>query len=375
MNKYIFILGRHPKLSIAELESLIDFKIIKQLKSILIIEAEEFEPQELLDQLGGTIKIAEYIEEIDHLNQLDLDKIVIKGEDKVRFGFSVYGRKKFPKELKKIGIKYKKELKFQGHKVRYVESKETTLSSVIVRKEKCQDVILVFEGEKVNLGRVLAVQDFESYSERDYGRPARDSLSGMLPPKLAQVMVNLGKAEKDDIIIDPFCGSGTVLQEAWLKGYKNVIGSDISDKAIADSIRNLKWFDEKHTIEIFQADAKEISQHVSKVDRVIAEVYLGPVKNEVKIDKAKKELQKLYKEIFKEIKKILNPGARLVIAFPAWKIPAVAEAVAGKGNKVTYLDMRNILEDLGYKVEGETYLYGRPDAQILREIYIMSHES
>ena len=35
------------------------------------------------------------------------------------------------------------------------------------------------------------MQDFEQWGARDYGRPSRDAVRGMLPPKLARMMVNL----------------------------------------------------------------------------------------------------------------------------------------------------------------------------------------
>jgi hypothetical protein len=42
----------------------------------------------------------------------------------------------------------------------------------------------------------MALQDFESYSKRDYGRPARDPRTGSLPPKLAQILINLAEPNK-----------------------------------------------------------------------------------------------------------------------------------------------------------------------------------
>lgn len=374
MNKYILILGRHPRLSLAELKKVApDFKIIEQNKNILIGRGE-LEAEKLLDQLGGTIKIAEFKKEIDNIHSLALANW-LKLEDKEKkiiFGFSVYGRKKFPRELKKIGIDYKKELQNLGYKARYVESKEPILSSVIVQKEKCQEIILIYRGEKILVGQTLAVQKFADYSKRDYGRPARDAYSGMLPPKLAKIMINLAQAKKNDLILDPFCGSGTILQELLLLGYQNIIGSDISQKAIEDSRQNIDWLKNKkilgitsNNLNLIKVDAGKISQVLKrKVDRIITEVYLGPVKGEVQIKKTKKELRRLYIEIFKEFKKILNPGAKLVIAFPAWKI----------GQKVAALELAEEFKKIGYTVNQDTYLYGRPEAQILREIYLLGYE-
>lgn len=67
---------------------------------------------------------------------------------------------------------------------------------------------------------------------RDYGRPARDARVGMLPPKLAQIMLNLSvKDEKSGTVLDPFCGTGVLLQEAALAGF-DFIGSDIEPRMV-----------------------------------------------------------------------------------------------------------------------------------------------
>ena len=90
-------------------------------------------------------------------------------------------------------------------------------------------------GQQFSLAQTEAVQPFEQFSARDFGRPGRDDLSGMLPPKLAIIMINLAQTPLNSILLDPFCGSGTILSEAVLLGYTNLIGTDISEKAIADS--------------------------------------------------------------------------------------------------------------------------------------------
>ena len=93
------------------------------------------------------------------------------------------------------------------------------------------------------------MQPFKDLSRLDFGRPARDDFSGMLPPKLAQIMINLAQVQNPEaLIIDPFCGSGTILSEALLMGYKDLLGSDISPKAIADTYKNISWIKDLYKI-------------------------------------------------------------------------------------------------------------------------------
>ena len=47
-----------------------------------------------------------------------------------------------------------------------------------------------------------------------------------LHPKVARALVNLSEVEKNETLLDPFCGTGGILLEAGLIG-ANVIGNDI----------------------------------------------------------------------------------------------------------------------------------------------------
>lgn len=156
----------------------------------------------------------------------------------------------------------------------------------------------------------MAVQPFKELSFRDYGRPARDDKSGMLPPKLAQIMINLSGANPDRAALDPFCGSGTILTEAMLMGFKNIIGSDISGKALRDTKDNIAWIQSKFQIsnfnfQLFNSGAARISEHTApnSIDAIITEPYLGPQRGQFEISKTAKNLEQLYSESLAEFKK------------------------------------------------------------------------
>jgi tRNA G10 N-methylase Trm11 len=59
----------------------------------------------------------------------------------------------------------------------------------------------------------IACQDIDAYTKRDTSK-SRDMVVGMMPPKLAQIMINLATEGRKEIIYDPFCGLGTILIEA-----------------------------------------------------------------------------------------------------------------------------------------------------------------
>jgi tRNA G10 N-methylase Trm11 len=231
---YFFIFGNNPALSLAEIKQFIpaDAKYVLSNKFLIVTLGKKIDAEQLIDTLGGTIKIGRILcEELDNNLKMYSKKILPffnprDKESKYYYGFSVYGNvnTQTERQVLELGMTIKKELKSRDIKCRFVTSKEPALSSVIVQNNKLvsdQGVELCFlkTNGKTYIGKTLVVQDFKTQSTLDYDRPAFDSKSGMIPPKLAKMMVNLARKQngKDNqTLLDPFCGSGTVLQEAFL---------------------------------------------------------------------------------------------------------------------------------------------------------------
>ena len=57
------------------------------------------------------------------------------------------------------------------------------------------ELLLVSDGVNTIIARTTAVQDIDAYTLRDRGRPKRDARVGMLPPKLAQTIINLSTTD------------------------------------------------------------------------------------------------------------------------------------------------------------------------------------
>ncbi len=246
---------------------------------------------------------------------------------------------------------------------------DKALSSVVVKKNKCHEFLIL--GNKW-LGETCAVQEFEDYSFRDYGRPNRDLVAGSMPPKLAKIMINLAQLPAGATILDPFCGSGTILQEGLLLGYK-VIGSDISDKAISDTKKNLEWLLEirkqkseiRNKFQIFQADVRSISSKVNGIDAVVTEPHLGPPlkgsENREQISEIIKELAELYIAAFSEFRKILSYNGKVVMVFPSFRL----------GGKVLEMPILEQIKKLGFtQVNSDKLIYSREGQKVWRQIFI-----
>ncbi len=78
---------------------------------------------------------------------------------------------------------------------------------------------------------------------------------GSLRPTIAAAMVSLATKEKTGNFADTFCGSGTLLCEAYLKG-NQVYGSDIDKTSVHFSKENLKRLDYDGEDNVNVSDAK-----------------------------------------------------------------------------------------------------------------------
>ncbi|MFC1686961.1 TRM11 family SAM-dependent methyltransferase [Patescibacteria group bacterium] len=388
MPHYCFIPGSHPELSLAELHSVVSGTFKDGGNYFLIDPLEELRAPELQFRLGGTVKIAVIDQSIQFselpsifdINNL-LGKYFAQSEDKITFGASIYGKKdnQLIKQIRRLGMQAKKELHANAFTARFVINDTGILSSVVVTKnhliERGAEIIILNDGKKLHIGKTLTVQDFEEYSNRDYGRPARDTKRGILPPKVAQIMINLAEQKKDSVIIDPFCGTGTILQEALRAGYQNLTGSDISDKAIKDTQRNLDWYAKqkeiKNTVKLFQKDIRALSDEINQesVDGIITEPYLGPPllrkPGSEKLHRIMAELELLYNETFIVFERILKSQGKAVISLPFFKLEESEQ----------HINIEKCLNGTSLQIvvlgENKSLHYFRTDQIVGREIFIL----
>lgn len=389
--EYLFVLGRQPLLSLAEIISFfrrekINTEIILLSNEILLIKTSTpLRADHCLWQLGGTVKIAASrgLTEEKQLPETIVALLKSKHSQKIIFGLSGYGVFS-PKEILEIGLEIKKRFQKEGWKSRFVSSRQTALSSVIVKTNKLltdrgAEIILIPEQNKLRLGQTLAVQPFAELSERDYGRPGRDAVSGMLPPKLAKIMINLAEINTNCALLDPFCGSGTILTEAAMMGYLNLFGSDINLRAAADAQKNLEWLKEKNKnlafrFQILKSDARHLSSRLPgrSIDAIVTEPWLGPPlrgrETEKQIRGLMKELGRLYLESFREFKKILKAGGKIIMVWPVFqenKFLPLLEETAKIGFKIKPLLPSKFSQFLNAR---QTLVYARPNQKIKREV-------
>ena len=388
-----FILGSQPELSLAELKAVLGsaYTPIFVSDSVAVLEALDQNLGVLQERLAGIVKVGHIAGELPTWNTSDAADLIASlardaaGKNKISFGLSVYdvGDKKLTRflerDLDQLGLEVKKRLKETGRPVRYVKGKEPRLSSAIVETngllESGGEFVLFATGEKILIGQTQAIQNFKAWSDRDFGRPARDARNGMLPPKLARMMINLaGIDPRGATLLDPFCGSGTVLMEAALMGCETIIGSDISPRAVGDTTRNMKWLAQYFTFtppnfSLHTAAAVELpSIHPTPVDLLITEVFLGnPRVKTIDANEARRiesELLPLFRDSFESLAMLLRPDSRAVVAFPAYK------KADGAWHR---LPLKSLLESISYRVL-DTHLYARENQFVARDIYVLTRK-
>lgn len=389
-----FALGRDYALSVAEIFAVLKRKEIKAElmlydKDILIVELSGVDRDKInINDLGGTIKIFEVLgasADIADIKQKLIDLIPHESELRVNFGISGYGKLN-KKIVLGLGYEIKDKLIEAGYKARFVTGKSLDLSSVIVHENKLIErgfeAILLKNGEKYILGRTIVVQDYKSYSKRDYGRPRRNDRNGMLPPKLAQIMLNLAAKPLESSIYDPFCGSGTTLQEAILLGFRDVYGSDIAESNIDDTRLNLDWLRhiESYKIpadNIFVSDVLKPSKTIS-ADVIVGEGYLGEPTRRGKEQAIKDttELAGFYLKALTNLGKELKPDGKIVLAIPFFIVETeyfylpILEKLGETG-------LTLVKPNLGgseLRLFGRGNLtYSRADQFVGREIIILTH--
>lgn len=405
----IAILGRQPKISLAELESLFGTEKISEIDSYAaLVDTDEHLPQV---RLGGTMKSAKLLTRLQktdltgafvYLQKTIPDHLLQLPEGKLQFGVSCYGFDMKADWIVRKVLGLKKTIKNSGRSVRIIENKKPELESAQVLYNKLTsplgwELLLIKDGNNVIVGQTTAVQNIDDYSKRDFDRPKRDSFVGMLPPKLAQIMINLAstRTEADEksqtTIFDPFCGTGVVLQEALLMGY-GILGSDISQKMVEYTRVNLDWLQEKYEMkntnyEVEVADATSYKWPLENLQSsptnlfIVCETYLGKPLSSLPADRElngiMSEANDIAEKFLSNIAPQLKKGTHLCLALPAWRAESKTTNYQLPTTDFHHLKVLDHLTDLGYNrldlkhATKSELIYHRPDQIVARELTIL----
>ncbi|MFA5800115.1 MAG: RsmD family RNA methyltransferase [Candidatus Peribacteraceae bacterium] len=400
MHSYAALLGHQPALSRAEFSSLLpDLIPGRFFGDFFTFQTTVPLDQEFLSRLGGTILLARKITGDSVVSLQDLPSLLLtelKGTGKKPvFSLRLFGLP--PRHLTDLLRHCKTSLKKQGMPSRYVGSERLPPKAIQLHDEGLLDpklgceLTVLCDRDDLWIGRTIAAQDVKDYTQRDIGKPVRDTTVGLLPPKLAQILLNFGEylvREKTGkytppiTVFDPFCGTGVIPLEALIRGH-TVLASDLNRKAVTGTTKNIEWARKTYKIlkkdslsTVWKQDALKPFFLKSPPNVIVTEGSLGPaltkrptIKDVEKMVRAAEELTAAF---------LLNcrttlPGVPVAMTLPVWYAQ----------KKFLFLTkIWGLFEDLGFRpvlpphvsptVEGHfSLLYRRPDQFVGREIVLL----
>ena len=392
--KSLFLLGRQPAIGRAELESLFGADHLVPIGDCAVgsdIPLTDIQ----FERLGSIVRVSEQITVINTVPWTDVIRIAIKqlptlltklpAEGKIKLGISTFGFDTSSEQLLRAGLEAKKALKKHGRSVRVVPNTELALNTAQVLHNSLTgdlgiELLCINDGSYVYIAQTVAVQNITAYAKRDQERPKRDARVGMLPPKLAQTIVNLGvgslQPSPSTTILDPFCGTGVILQESLLMGYA-AYGTDLEPRMIDYTQENIAWLS-THGIDpdpYLEVGDATTHQWTHPITAIACETYLGrPLSHwptPDKLQEIKGNCNVIVQKFLQNLASQIQSGTRLCLAVPAWVAP---------NGRIHHLAVLDQLESLGYNrisfvwANTDEMVYRRPDQLVARELIVITRK-
>ncbi|MHA2433905.1 MAG: TRM11 family SAM-dependent methyltransferase [Candidatus Thorarchaeota archaeon] len=185
------------------------------------------------------------------------------------------------------------------------------------------ELLALLMEDTLYIAKTIAVYDSTLQRYRDETRPFM-SAEISTSPKICRTLLTLSGARPGDTVLDPFCGTGTLLMEAAMLGMK-CVGIDIEQSMVKGAGQNLKWLGsglgEWIDFKLIKGDARNTAKLIEgQVDAVAFEPHLGPIYSErpsledatASVD----ELTQLYRDVLESLESCLRPGGRIAMTLP-----------------------------------------------------------
>ncbi len=222
------------------------------------------------------------------------------------------------------------------------------LHSERVVSRSALDFVVFPLGATSQWGVTVYVPETEGFKERSTERPF--VTSGIsLSSRLARLLVNISGVSKGEVLLDPFCGSGTVLGEALLKG-ADCIGIDRNHGSVERTKENLAWLlsqsrrggQRTPSYSVITGDATNLRRSLGDqmVDAIVSEPILMPrLSSPPTLEKARrliKHASTIYSEALYEMSGVLRRGGRMVLVTPSIR------TIDGKDVTLSFEDLREV---------------------------------
>jgi tRNA G10 N-methylase Trm11 len=171
--------------------------------------------------------------------------------------------------IREAGLKKVRLLRPEGNEL---------LSERVLTREALDVVAFPYHGGFA-LGPTTWVPDAAAMRQRGTHKPSPHS-NISLSPRLARTLVNLTGLKPGQTLLDPFCGSGAILIEAYAKSLR-CLGVDSRASRVQEARENMRWSIGGVTdrgYDIRKGDARDLPRMLrgTKVDAVVTEPLLLP---------------------------------------------------------------------------------------------------
>lgn len=303
---FLLLSGEHDSLPTSEVEAVLEaegfsYKISEKLDQVLRLEADAACSEVLKRRAALTRMCA-----LELLSCRSETRSIIKALQRVGFETALADGETYV-----VRVKHVKEYsaRISGMTL------ERTIGAIIREKRPLAKVSLrvpkktfigILTEDRFIFGIRLATILAKPFVER---RPRKKPFfhPSAMQAKLARCMVNLAKPKIGEKVLDPFCGTGTMLIEAKLIGCQSY-GFDIQRRMAKGTIRNMAHFRVKPE-GIIIADAKY--PPLTRIDCVVTDPPYG-----ISSSTMKRSTKQIIEEVLTAVHASLTYGSRVCIAAP-----------------------------------------------------------
>lgn len=397
MTELIFFWGKNDYLSLLELLAyakghgfFVNVKAHHE-KAALIELDDAIAVDSLMRDLAGTVKIGKIIAQDTAMKTLlqkkELSELVEDFPKKGTYSLGEYSVKENRNRLDLLREFLRDDLKrvksrctFKWPKSYNIEHKLQTFAKDMDRNKEHVDVNVVSFGTQLYITKTICFKRPDDWIKRDEGRAIQKSIL-TTSLRLANMMLNLSESKKGQTVLDPFCGIGTILQEALVQG-KNAVGVDVdldhAEAAEKNTALVKKIYHLNSNCKVYSHDSQQLKTVLrEKFDCVVTEPYLGPyLRNRPAKHHAQAimhDLERLYRNVFSQLGSLMHKGQIVVIILP--QIPHQGHGTISTSEKV-FLDAGFVKHDLLSSIKPSflPYLYKDVDNKIERLIYVLEKQ-
>ncbi|MFQ6074010.1 MAG: THUMP domain-containing protein [Candidatus Bathyarchaeia archaeon] len=305
-NLFFLLSGEHPTLPSSELKAILEaegheYQVLENLPQVLRIKADvesikSVEFRSAMTRVCGVELLccpADAEEIFKMTRSAPMEEFIRKGES-----FAVRVRRVRESALHLLGMELERKL---GELI------SNTVKGVKVDLTNPQRTFTgVLTDNRFVFGLRIAEISAKPFSQR---RPRKRPFfhPSAMPPKLARCMVNLARPKVGDLVLDPFCGTASMLIEAGLIGCR-VLGLDAKPRMVRGSLRNLRHYGVKPEGMIV-ADA--LKPPTIKADCVVTDPPYGRSATTIG-----RETSQIIKDSLSTLQDCLAKGRRICVAAP-----------------------------------------------------------